>query len=149
MLDNNFKKMTQLQKRIRKVAVLGSGVMGGGIACHLAGCGIEVLMLDIVPSDLSDAEKAKPAARNRIAQAALDTAIKAKPAPLLDQKYASRIAVGNFEDDFSKIADCDWVIEVVVERLDIKKLIYDKVEKFRRPGSLVTSNTCVSTPNLA
>lgn len=133
--------MNLLQKRIRKVAVLGSGVMGGGIACHLAGCGMEVLMLDIVPFDLSDAEKTKPAARNRIAQAALDTAIKAKPAPLLDQKYASRISIGNFDDDFSKISDCDWIIEVVVERLDIKKQIYDKVEKYRRSGTLVTSNT--------
>jgi 3-hydroxyacyl-CoA dehydrogenase len=133
--------MANFQKRIRKVAVLGSGVMGGGIACHLAGCGMEVLMLDIVPNDLTDVEKTKPAARNRIAQAALDTAIKAKPAPLLDQKYASRVSVGNFDDDFAKIKDCDWIIEVVVERLDIKKIIYEKVEKHRRAGSLVTSNT--------
>ncbi len=130
-----------LNKRIRKAAVLGSGVMGGGIACHLAGCGIEVLMLDIVPFDLKDDEKSKKAARNRIAQASLDTALKAKPAPLFDQKYAERISIGNFEDDMAKISEVDWIIEVVVERLDIKQQVYEKVEKHRRKGTLVTSNT--------
>jgi len=130
-----------LTKHIRKVAVLGSGLMGTGIAAHLAGCGLEVLMLDILPSDLKEDEAQKPAARNRIGQNSLQTALKAKPAPFYDQKFASRITIGNFEDDFPKIKDCDWIIEVVVERLDIKKQIFEKVEKYRAPGSLVTSNT--------
>ncbi len=130
-----------LNKHIRKVAVLGSGLMGTGIAAHLAGCGLEVLMLDILPSDLKEDEAKKPAARNRIGQISLQTALKAKPAPFYDQKFAARITIGNFEDDFSKIKDCDWIIEVVVERLDIKKQIFEKVEKYRTPGSLVSSNT--------
>ncbi|NUO02279.1 MAG: 3-hydroxyacyl-CoA dehydrogenase/enoyl-CoA hydratase family protein [Saprospiraceae bacterium] len=130
-----------MSRRIRKAAVLGSGVMGSGIACHFANIGLEVLMLDIVPFDLKEEEKNNTAARNRIAASSLDTAIKGKPAALYDKKFASRIAIGNFEDDFSKIADCDWIIEVVVERLDIKKQILEKVDRFRKPGSLVTSNT--------
>jgi 3-hydroxyacyl-CoA dehydrogenase len=130
-----------LNKHIRKVAVLGSGLMGTGIAAHLAGCGLEVLMLDILPPDLTESESKNPAARNRIGQTSLQTALKAKPAPFYDQKFASRIIVGNFEDDFSKIKDCDWIIEVVVERLDIKKQVFEKVDKYRKNGSLVTSNT--------
>ena len=130
-----------MSRRIKKVAVLGSGIMGSGIACHFANIGLEVLMLDIVPFDLSEAEKANSAARNRIVNEALKAAIKARPAALYDKRFASRITTGNFDDDFEKIKDCDWVIEVVVERLDIKKQIFEKVEKYRRPGSLVTSNT--------
>ncbi len=130
-----------MTKRIKKVAVLGSGLMGSGIACHLAGVGLEVLMLDIVPFDLKEEEKTKPAARNRIVNAALDTAIKSKPAPLFDKAFASRITTGNFDDDMPKIADCDWIIEVVVERLDIKQQVFEKVEKYRKAGTLVTSNT--------
>ncbi|RMF00126.1 MAG: 3-hydroxyacyl-CoA dehydrogenase, partial [Bacteroidetes bacterium] len=113
-----------MSRRIKKVAVLGSGVMGSGIACHFANIGLEVLMLDIVPSDLSEEEKQQSAARNRIADTALKQAIKSKPAPLYDKSFASRIKTGNFEDDFPKIKDCDWVIEVVVERLDIKQQIF-------------------------
>ena len=128
-------------KRIHKVAVLGSGLMGTGIAAHLAGCGLEVLMLDILPPDLSEADAKKPAARNRIGNNALQTALKAKPAPFYDNNFASRITVGNFEDDMSKIADADWIVEVVVERLDVKKQVFEKVDKLRRKGSLVTSNT--------
>jgi 3-hydroxyacyl-CoA dehydrogenase len=127
--------------RINKAAVLGSGVMGSGIACHLANIGLEVLMLDIVPFDLKEEEKNNPASRNRIVNGALKNALKAKPAPLYDKKFASRIKTGNFDDNFAEIADCDWIIEVVVERLDIKKIIFEKVEKYRKPGSLVTSNT--------
>jgi 3-hydroxyacyl-CoA dehydrogenase len=130
-----------MTRRIKKVAVLGSGLMGSGIACHLAGVGLEVLMLDIVPFDLKEEEKKKPAARNRIVNAALDTAIKSKPAPLFDKAFASRITTGNFDDDLHKIANCDWVIEVVVERLDIKQQLYEKVEKFRTKGTLISSNT--------
>ncbi|MFN0037794.1 MAG: 3-hydroxyacyl-CoA dehydrogenase/enoyl-CoA hydratase family protein, partial [Saprospiraceae bacterium] len=132
---------SMLNKRIRKVAVLGSGLMGTGIAAQLAGCGLEVLLLDILPFDLKEDEAKKPAARNRMATTSLANALKAKPAPFYDNKFASRITVGNFEDDMPKIKDCDWIIEVVVERLDIKKQIYEKVEQHRAKGSLVTSNT--------
>ncbi len=128
-------------RRITKVAVLGSGVMGSGIACHFANVGLEVLMLDIVPRDLPEAKQKDKASRNSIATKALAAAIKSKPAPLYNKAFASRIKIGNFEDDFEKIGDCDWVIEVVVERLDIKQLVFEKVDKYRRPGSLVTSNT--------
>ncbi len=130
-----------LNKRIRKVAVLGSGLMGTGIAAQLAGCGLEVLLLDILPNDLSESEAKSPAARNKMANVSLQTALKAKPAPFYDNKYAARITTGNFEDDFAKIGDCDWIIEVVVERLDIKKQVFEKVDKHRAKGSLVTSNT--------
>ncbi|HMQ61427.1 MAG TPA: 3-hydroxyacyl-CoA dehydrogenase/enoyl-CoA hydratase family protein [Flavilitoribacter sp.] len=130
-----------MSRRIKKAAVLGSGVMGSGIACHLANIGLEVLMLDIVPFDLTDAEKNQRRARNRIVDNALQAAVKSRPAALYDKPFAARIETGNFDDDFEKIADCDWVIEVVVERLDIKKQIFEKVDRFRKKGSLVTSNT--------
>lgn len=128
-------------RRIKKAAVLGSGIMGTGIACHFANIGLEVLMLDILPPDLKEAERNNRAARNRIADTALQAALKAKPAPLYDKKFASRIKTGNFEDDFDKLKDYDWIIEVVVERLDVKKQVFEKVEQHRRKGTLVTSNT--------
>lgn len=128
-------------RRIRKVAVLGSGVMGSGIACHFANIGLEVLLLDIVPRDLPEDKKNDKALRNSIASNALATAIKSKPAPLYDTEFATHIKVGNFEDDFEKISDCDWVVEVVVERLDIKNSIFEKVDQHRKKGTLVTSNT--------
>ncbi len=128
-------------RRIKKVAVLGSGVMGTGIACHFANIGLEVIMLDIVPFDLTEEEKDNPLARNRIADGALKAALKARLAPLYDKKFVSRITTGNFDDDFEKISDCDWIIEVVVERLDIKQQVFEKVEKYRKKGSLITTNT--------
>ncbi len=136
-----------MARRIKKVAVLGSGVMGSGIACHFANIGLEVLLLDIVPRELTDAEKAKgltledKAVRNRIVNTSLKNALKSKPSPIYKQSFAKRITTGNFDDDFVKIKDYDWVIEVVVERLDIKQIVFEKVEKFRRPGTLVTTNT--------
>ena len=123
--------------RIQKVTVLGSGIMGSGIACHLANIGIEVLMLDIPPK--SDNNKSKN--RNIIADEALKKAVTSKPAALYDKSYVNKISTGNFEDDFEKINDSDWIIEVVVEKLEIKKQIFEKVEKYRKKGSLVTSNT--------
>ena len=126
-----------MQYRIKKVAVLGSGIMGSGIACQLANIGLEVLMLDILPQGTLD----KKTNRNSVAQNSLDKAIKSKPAPLYKKQYANRITAGNFEDDFEKINDADWIIEVVVERLDIKQQILEKVENHRRPGSVVSSNT--------
>jgi len=127
--------------KINKVAVLGSGVMGSGIACHLANAGYEVLLLDIVPFDLEEKDKNNPAARNRIVNASLKAAIKSKPAPLYDHSFAARISTGNFDDNMKDIKDCQWVIEVVVERLDIKQKVFDQVEKYRREGTLVTTNT--------
>lgn len=135
------------KRRIKKVAVLGSGVMGSRIACHFANIGLEVLLLDIVPRELNDAEKAKnltlenKTVRNRIVTEAFNSAIKSSPAPLYSKKYANRISLGNFDDDLEKIKDYDWVIEVVVERLDIKKSVFEKVEKYRKPGSIISSNT--------
>ena len=126
-----------MQYRIKNVVVLGSGVMGSGIACQLANVGLQVLMLDILPQGTSD----KKTNRNSVAQNALNQALKSKPAPLYKKDYASRITVGNIEDDFEKIKDADWIIEVVVERLDIKQQIFEKVEKFRKAGSIVSSNT--------
>jgi len=136
-----------MNRNIKKVAVLGSGVMGSRIACHFANIGVEVLLLDIVPRELLPAEEAKgltfesPLVRNRIVNTSLDTAIKSNPAPLFSKSFAKRISTGNFEDDMHKIAQVDWVIEVVVERLDIKKSVFDQVEKYRKPGTLITSNT--------
>ena len=115
--------------------------MGTGIAAHLANVGLEVVLLDIVPPDLSDAELADPTARNRFAADNLKKALKAKPAPFYDVDYAKRITVGNLDDDLALVGECDWIIEVVVERLDIKRSLFEKVEQHRKPGTLVTSNT--------
>jgi 3-hydroxyacyl-CoA dehydrogenase len=134
-------------RRIKKAAVLGSGVMGSQIACHFANIGLDVLLLDIVPRELTPDEQAKgltlenKGVRNRIVNTALQNAVKMNPAPLYDKKFANRIKTGNFEDDMHLIKDYDWVIEVVVERLDIKKLVFDQVEKYRTPGTLITTNT--------
>ncbi len=130
-----------MKYRLQKAAVLGSGVMGAGIACHLANIGMDVLMLDIVPFDIEEKDKNNPAVRNSIVNGALKNALKSKPASLYRKGFSSRIKTGNFTDDFEKIADADWIIEVVIERLDIKHQIFEKVEKFRKPGSLVSSNT--------
>ena len=128
-------------RHIRKVAVLGSGVMGSGIAAHFANIGLEVILLDIVPFDIKEEEKSNPVVRNSIVNGALKAAIKSKPAAFYDKGFVSRITTGNFDDDFEKISSCDWIIEVVVERLDIKKQIFEKVDQFRKKGSLVSSNT--------
>jgi 3-hydroxyacyl-CoA dehydrogenase len=134
-------------RKIRKVAVLGSGVMGSRIACHFANIGLEVLLLDITPKEPNDAEKAKgltlesKGVRNRIVNDALLACLKSNPASLYDAANASRITTGNFEDNMKDIASFDWVLEAVVENLDIKKKVYEQVELFRKPGTLVTSNT--------
>lgn len=134
-------------RKINKVAVLGSGVMGSRIACHFANIGTEVLLLDIVPRELSDKEKASGkrledlSVRNRIVNDSLAFALKSNPSPIYSKSFAKRITTGNMEDDMSKIADCDWIIEVVVERLDIKKIVFEQVEKYRKPGTLITTNT--------
>ena len=125
-----------MKYKIKKVAVLGSGVMGSGIACHLANVGLEVLMLDILPKDLKNKKD-----RNSVADGALEKAIKSKPSPLYKKDFVKYIKTGNFDDDFEKISEADWIIEVVVELLEIKRKIFESVEKYRKPGSLVTSNT--------
>jgi 3-hydroxyacyl-CoA dehydrogenase len=136
-----------MKRIIQKVAVLGSGVMGSRIACHFANIGCEVLLLDIVPKEPNDAEKAKgltlesKAVRNRIVNNDFQFALKSNPSPIYKKEFASRVTTGNFEDDMAKIATCDWVIEVVIENLDIKKKVFENIEKFRKPGTLITSNT--------
>jgi 3-hydroxyacyl-CoA dehydrogenase len=136
-----------VNRTIKKVAVLGSGVMGSRIACHFANIGVQVLLLDIAPKELLPDEEKKglkleaPAVRNRIVNAALQAAIVSNPSPLYRKSDASRIKTGNFDDNLKDIATCDWTIEVVVERLDIKKSLYERVEHFRKKGTLITSNT--------
>ncbi|AOR29387.1 3-hydroxyacyl-CoA dehydrogenase [Formosa sp. Hel1_33_131] len=134
-------------RRIKKIAIIGSGIMGSGIACHFANIGVDVLLLDIVPRELNAKEKAKgltledKAVRNRLVNEALTTSLKSKPSPIYHQKFAQRITTGNLEDDIAKVADVDWIMEVVVERLDIKKMVFENLEKHRTPGTLITSNT--------
>lgn len=128
-------------RKIRTAAVVGSGVMGGGIAALLAGAGIKTLLLDIVPFDLKDEEKTDPAARNRIAQAGLDTVKMSRPSLLMQQKDVDLITIGNLEDDFDKLADCDWIVEVVVENLKIKQDLFKRIESVRKAGAIVSSNT--------
>ncbi|WP_417290048.1 3-hydroxyacyl-CoA dehydrogenase NAD-binding domain-containing protein [Corallibacter sp.] len=135
------------KRRIKKVAIIGSGIMGSGIACHFANIGVEVLLLDIVPRELNDAEKAKgltledKVVRNRIVNNALAASLKSKPSPIYHKDFANRITTGNLEDDIAKVANVDWIMEVVVERLDIKKQVFEKLEQYRTPGTLITSNT--------
>jgi 3-hydroxyacyl-CoA dehydrogenase len=128
-----------MNRKINKVAVLGSGVMGSRIACHFANVGVEVLLLDIVPKEAKDSSNSK--ARNSIVNDALKFALKSNPSPIYSKSYASRVITGNFDDDLPKIKDCDWVIEVVIENLDIKHQVFANVEKYRTPGTLITSNT--------
>ena len=145
-----------MKRTIKKVAVVGSGIMGSGIACHFANIGLEVLLLDIVPNELNEADSSvseqaqqtkkgltleSKIVRNRIVNEHLANALKSNPSPIYSQKFASRITTGNTTDDMAKIGNYDWVIEVVVERLDIKKLVFEQIDKFRKPGTLVTSNT--------
>jgi 3-hydroxyacyl-CoA dehydrogenase len=136
-----------MKRNIKKVAVIGSGIMGSGIACHFANIGVEVLLLDIVPRELTEAEQKKgltlesKSVRDRLVNEHLTTALKSKPSPIYHPNFANRITTGNTTDDMEKIATADWIIEVVVERLDIKKIVFEQVEKYRKPGTLITSNT--------
>jgi len=128
-----------MNRKINKVAVLGSGVMGSRIACHFANIGVEVLLLDIVPKEAADSEN--PKERNKIVNDALQFALKSNPSPIYSKSYVNRISTGNFDDDLPKIAACDWVIEVVIENLKIKHQVFTNVEKYRTPGTLISSNT--------
>jgi 3-hydroxyacyl-CoA dehydrogenase len=136
-----------MKRNIKKIAIIGSGIMGSGIACHFANIGVDVLLLDIVPRELNDKEKARgltledKVVRNRLVNDALTASLKSKPSPIYDQKFANRISTGNLDDDIAKVKDVDWIMEVVVERLDIKQQVFEKLEKHRTPGTLITSNT--------
>ncbi len=122
-------------KRIHKVAILGAGTMGARIAAHFANAGVPSYLLDIVPAD-SDA-----ASRNKIAAAGLDAAKKSKPAAFMDASRARLVTIGNFDDDLKKLSDADWIIEAVVENLDIKRALLKRVEAVRKPGTIITTNT--------
>ncbi|ANW95962.1 3-hydroxyacyl-CoA dehydrogenase [Wenyingzhuangia fucanilytica] len=136
-----------MKKHIKKIAVIGSGIMGSGIACHFANIGVQVLLLDIAPKELTDSEKSKglsldhPLVKDRIVNTNLQSAIKSNPAPLYNKKFADRIETGNLDTDLQKISEVDWIIEVVVERLDIKQKVFEQIEKHRKLGTFVTSNT--------
>lgn len=136
-----------MKRRINKVAVIGSGIMGSGIACHFANIGVEVLLLDIVPRELNEKEKKKgltledKQVRDRLVNESLQASLKSKPSPIYHKDFANRIETGNMEDDISKVSEADWIIEVVVERLDIKQQVFEKLEKHRKKGTLITSNT--------
>lgn len=136
-----------MTRTIKNVVVLGSGIMGSRIACHFANIGIEVLLLDMVPKELTEAEKAKgmtlddPRVRNRIVNEALQAALKSTPSPVYKEEFALKIKTGNFSDNMKDIAEYDWVLEAVVENLEIKKSIFEQVERYRRPGTIVSSNT--------
>jgi 3-hydroxyacyl-CoA dehydrogenase len=146
-LTNKLKIEKKMKRSINKIAVIGSGIMGSGIACHFANIGVEVLLLDIVPRELTEKEQAKgltladKVVRNRMVNDNLKASLKSKPSPIYSQKFANRISTGNLDDDLHKIKDVDWIIEVVVERLDIKQKVFQQVEKHRKPGTLITSNT--------
>ncbi|MDH3809437.1 MAG: 3-hydroxyacyl-CoA dehydrogenase family protein, partial [Desulfuromonadales bacterium] len=134
-------------RQINRVAVLGAGVMGATIAAHLANAGLDVLLLDMVPKELSGEEEAgglsldTPQVRNRIAATGLAGLLKMKPAPLYLQEYASQIEVGNFDDDLPRLKDCDWVIEVVIEHLPIKQSLFEKVVPHLTTGTILSTNT--------
>ncbi len=136
-----------MKRTINKVAVIGSGIMGSGIACHFANIGVEVLLLDITPSELTEKQKAQgldishPMVKNSIVNSNLQKAIKSNPAPLYKKSFANRITTGNLQDDITKLKEIDWIIEVVVEKLDIKQKVFEQVEAHRKPDSLITSNT--------
>ena len=128
--------------RIRKAAVLGAGVMGSGIAAHLANAGIPVLLLDIVPPTPGPGDEvASKAFRNRFAATAVANFKKQRPAPLMTERALALIEVGNFEDDLKRLAECDWVVEVVKEDLAVKQALFARVEPLLAPGAIVSSNT--------
>ena len=128
-------------RHIDKVAVIGSGIMGSRIACHFANIGVEVLLLDIIPFDISKKDKENNTIRNSIVNDALKNTLKSNPSPIYSKESISRITTGNLEDDLHKVSEVDWIIEVVVESLDIKKQVFEKIEKYRKQGTLISSNT--------
>jgi len=130
-----------MSKPIRRVGVVGAGVMGSGMAAHFANAGIEVVLLDIVPPNLTDAEKGSRSARNRFADGGLANAIKSRPAAFYYKTNALLVQTGNLEDDFARFGDCDLVVEAVVERLDIKRKLFERLEATARADAIIASNT--------
>ncbi len=136
-----------MKRNINKVAIIGSGIMGSSIACHFANIGVNVLLLDIVPNKLSDKEIKKGIKetdlifRNKIVSSSLANTIKSKPSPLYKKKFAEKIDIGNLDDDIKKIETADWIIEVVIEKIEIKNTVFEKIDKYRKKGSLISSNT--------
>src|SRR5215467_15492938 len=128
-----------MKRRIERAAVLGAGTMGARIAAHFANAGLPCMLLDIVPPNL--APDAPASDRNKIVRAGLDTAKKSKPAAFFTEALADKVSFGNFDDDLGRIADADWIIEVVAENLDIKRKLLSRVAGVRKPGSIVTTNT--------
>lgn len=133
-----YKNKKDMKYTIHKIAVLGSGVMGSQIACHFANAGFSVLLLDILPKNAPETGATE---RNKIAHNALKAALKLKPSPIYRKSFATRITIGNFEDNMQDIAACDWILEAVIEKPEIKKQVFEKVEKYRKPGTIVSSNT--------
>ena len=136
-----------MKRNINKVAIIGSGIMGSSIACHFANIGVNVLLLDIVPTKLSNEEIEKginekdKIFRNKIVSSSLNKTIKSKPSPLYNKKFRERIEIGNLEDDIEKVETADWIIEVVIEKIEIKNTVFEKLDKYRKKGSLISSNT--------
>jgi len=136
-----------MKRNINNVAIIGSGIMGSSIACHFANIGVNVLLLDIIPNELTVKEKEKGIKktdtifRNRITSESISQTIKSKPSPLYDKKFSDYIEIGNLEDDIEKVGTADWIIEVVVEKLEIKNIVFEKLDKYRKKGTLISSNT--------
>ena len=134
-------------RKIKHVSVIGSGIMGSRIACHFANIGVKVLLLDICPSQLLDSEKEKgltlkdTAVKNRVVKTSFFNTLKTKPSSLYLKENKENIQLGNLEDDINKIKESDWIIEVVVEKIEIKEKVFDLVDKNRTKGTLITSNT--------
>ena len=128
-------------RKIRKAAVIGAGIMGRGIAALLASAGIKTILMDIVPPDLDQNKKNDPDERNRIVINGFEAILKSKPPLLMDRKDADLITLGNLEDDFEKLAECDWIVEAVIERLDVKQYLFTKIEKIRKSDTIVSTNT--------
>ena len=128
-------------RKIRRAAVIGSGVMGSGIAALMASVGIQTLLMDIIPSDLREEEKEDPKARNRIVKAGRDTIRTAQPPLIMSPRDLDRIRIGNLEDDFEKLGHCDWIIEVVVENIKIKQTLFQRIDEIRKPDAIVSTNT--------
>ena len=129
--------MNLKNRHIKKVAILGSGVMGSRIACHFANIGVEVLLLDILPKDAQQDKKH----RNKIVNDSLQNTLKSNPTPIYSKSFSSRITTGNFEDDMQQISTCDWILEAIIEKIEIKQELLTTVDKFRTPGTLISSNT--------
>ena len=134
-------------RKIQKIAVIGSGIMGSRIACHFANIGVQVLLLDINPKKLTEIEEKKglslkdPIVRNRIVTESLNNTLKSKPSPIYKKNFANRITIGNLADDMAKIKKADWIIEVIIENLEIKKQLFEKIENYRNHGTIISSNT--------